>query len=43
MAFQASKTREQSIDLQIHKLKSKKRLLEAYRNAYLHFMILEQL
>ena len=31
-------TRERSIILQIHKLKSKKTLLEAYRNSYLDFI-----
>ncbi len=41
MAFQVSKstiTRERSIVLQIHELKSKKTWLEAYRNSYLHFI-----
>ncbi len=31
-------TRERSIILQIHELKSKKTWLEAYRNPYLHFV-----
>ncbi len=41
MAFQVSKstiTRERSIILLIHELKSKKTWLEAYRNSYLHFI-----
>ncbi len=41
MAFKVSKTshnQERSIILQILQLKSKKTLLEAYRNSYLHFI-----